>query len=528
MAVTVVPYNPWREQLAMSFLGPLIGNMIQRQQQRDDNRKMNALLGELAGEGDAGIYPGFEAPRTVAGGDPWQNTWNEMSGTLPQFDNAVRASQTDGAGGVGRLMQLMASKRFGGVDPKLALTLAQPYLAERQAARAAAAEAAAQAQRQAELSQFTGGLAGLDPRAYMRELNRAVMMGLVDPKVLDHMGTWEAKALHSPQSVDLGDARKIISFDPATGTAREVFSGNVGMTPYQGEQAALGWAGQSETERYHRANEGLRAQEIEETRTNNAERRKLDREKHEHEKGKGKYELKQDAAGNYVRVDINTGEVTDVVRPDGKPVQGPTKAESTAGEVTNRDIWKANLEGVDRKIEALEKEKETLNDPLNAMSDDPDRNRAREERLRNIDETLNRLRAQRDALTAPLTKKSATPPQATVPGRAAPVQTTAPASMDVAPQAAEQQTALNVLNGAVSGDIGGNGPQYNARPDARKSTQARAQNKPRTISSEDYNAMLRATLRNELPGVRNKAELDEYLRQRGVAIIPKIARTGGV
>ena len=40
--------------------------------------------------------------------------------------------------------------------------------------------------------------------------------------------------------------------------------------------------------------------------------------------------------------------------------------------------------------------------------------------------------------------------------------------------------------------------------------------------------MLRATLRNELPGVRNKAELDEYLRQRGVAIIPKIARTGGV
>ena len=58
MATIVQPYSPWREQLAMSFLGPLVHNMIARQQQRDDNRKMNALLGEFAGGGEAPLPPG--------------------------------------------------------------------------------------------------------------------------------------------------------------------------------------------------------------------------------------------------------------------------------------------------------------------------------------------------------------------------------------------------------------------------------------------------------------------------------------
>ena len=47
MATIIQPYNPWMEQLAASILVPMVSGALERQRQRDENRKQNALKGEV-------------------------------------------------------------------------------------------------------------------------------------------------------------------------------------------------------------------------------------------------------------------------------------------------------------------------------------------------------------------------------------------------------------------------------------------------------------------------------------------------
>lgn len=271
MATIVTQYNPWREQLAMSFLGPLVHNMIQRSQIADDNRKLNALMGELAA-GDAGMGDPAGLQNAAMGGDPWERSFfqnDARGGALGQFDAAMGMGQgalTPQAGALNpvadmqRLYQLMASKRFGMVDPKAAMALAQPYLAQRQAQAQAQAAAAAQAQRQAAMQAWGNQWAGMnDPTESMKQLILGSGQGFVDKAVV---GDWMNYLKHmNPhqqyKSENFGDKITGFAFDPITGQANPIFSGAVGMNPYQAGSLENERARIAETGRHNLATETL-------------------------------------------------------------------------------------------------------------------------------------------------------------------------------------------------------------------------------------------------------------------------------
>ncbi|MBQ7262445.1 MAG: hypothetical protein IJR14_01880 [Synergistaceae bacterium] len=284
MGVTVVPYSPWKEQLAASFLFPLLHGAIERQRQRDDNRKMNALLGELSGGGES-IGPTMDGGGggVPQGGDAWERSFwqNEGGDRLAAFDSAVRQPTSQG-GGVARLMQLMNSERFGMVDPKLAQSLAAPYIQEQMAMRQAAEQAAAAQQaamaRQAWGDQWMGTT---DPAASLRQLILGSGAGHVDKGVVKDYVDWMKHAAPHQEfkGMDLGDRKVGLSYDPITGQVDPVFSGNVGMTPYQAAQTELGWAGQAETGRWHDMQRDMDARELEERRQYHSGSLEVDRDR---------------------------------------------------------------------------------------------------------------------------------------------------------------------------------------------------------------------------------------------------------
>ena len=66
MATIIQPYNDWRERLAVDVIGGLVSNMIQRSQQANQNRKLNALRGVVQDELGAMNAP-QQAPQLTPG-----------------------------------------------------------------------------------------------------------------------------------------------------------------------------------------------------------------------------------------------------------------------------------------------------------------------------------------------------------------------------------------------------------------------------------------------------------------------------
>ena len=276
MATIVQPYNPWREQLAANFIGPLLGNMIQRSQEAEQNRKYNAFLSELQNAGNSVQEPLTgqwisTTPDPLAKQDftlgfgsesrPWANSFFD-SGNLPQMNmNMTAAPSPLGADQIRAISdQLLGSKRFSMLDPAKARELVNPYLQEAEKAR-----------REGKLADIAGSFTGAADNAARRNvLWDAAIQGLVDPSMV---GTFQKQIeadRPQPFSVDLGGSRLFGNRDPNTGAITPNAQFPVTMTPYQaGELAlgqdrnALGWAkyntnpkespGISETDRWKAA-----------------------------------------------------------------------------------------------------------------------------------------------------------------------------------------------------------------------------------------------------------------------------------
>ena len=97
MATIVQPYNPWREQLAVGTLVPIISGILERQRERDENRKINAAIAKsIADAGGAGaVMPplqsaGAGVPALMQGNNGWENAFHSnASNPLTQFDAAM-------------------------------------------------------------------------------------------------------------------------------------------------------------------------------------------------------------------------------------------------------------------------------------------------------------------------------------------------------------------------------------------------------------------------------------------------------
>ena len=87
MATIVTQYNPWREQLAVNFLGGLLNNMIQRNQQRADNRIQNRAIADWVNSNEpatTNYLATQQNPQTLT--DSWTNAFRQNGNELANFD----------------------------------------------------------------------------------------------------------------------------------------------------------------------------------------------------------------------------------------------------------------------------------------------------------------------------------------------------------------------------------------------------------------------------------------------------------
>ena len=122
MALTVLqaprpePYDHWREDLAASILVPMLTSAIEGQRQRDANRKINALGGEVQRQlaelqGMAGTQQAQQGASLLSGlpepegynSNGWQRAFHKQDSPLAQFDAGMTSllppiTQTQGQG----------------------------------------------------------------------------------------------------------------------------------------------------------------------------------------------------------------------------------------------------------------------------------------------------------------------------------------------------------------------------------------------------------------------------------------------
>lgn len=210
--------DPWWTNLAVNVLGGLWNDY----QQREQNKKLHALEGEIASAisglsggqdtdtngglmGNAGSNFGASlgsAGGNIAGGNGWENAFHQSDNPLAEYDaNMAGIAPTAQAQGQATPMQataqaapvatitrrqptaqeilnafagLMSSKRFSGVNPKAAQDLLTPYLTANENARAEQrrkelAEAYASAENDAAKLDvlYGGGIEGYVPQSIL-------------------------------------------------------------------------------------------------------------------------------------------------------------------------------------------------------------------------------------------------------------------------------------------------------------------------------------------------------------------------
>lgn len=128
MATIVQPYNPWREQLALTALGNVAGSIIgdiwKTHQQNEQNRKINAFRGQLNQDLNNNVAQGQGVslvPQNLPEGynsNPWANAFHKTDNPITQFDlgTAGAAQNTQRTPSIRDIMQgvarLAATPRF--------------------------------------------------------------------------------------------------------------------------------------------------------------------------------------------------------------------------------------------------------------------------------------------------------------------------------------------------------------------------------------------------------------------------------
>lgn len=139
MATIIQPYNDWRKNLAVSFLAPIVGNMIQRSQEANQNRKINALLSKSMEDLGAGGSQSLMSSPVMPEGyndNGWVQAFHKVGTPLTQFDMGTSAlapivapqqqnfNQQDFRRAI---MNNLATKRFSMVNPALVEQYLDPF-----------------------------------------------------------------------------------------------------------------------------------------------------------------------------------------------------------------------------------------------------------------------------------------------------------------------------------------------------------------------------------------------------------------
>ena len=240
MAVHFVQKQPsWQEQLATQVLVPMISGAIERQRQRDENRKNNALIAEIM-KGISGNQNQSPMPQTMQGGNGWENASHSLGNNpLAQFDagttdlmpfstQPAQATQQRTVTANDFLREMatqLGSKRFGMVDPKVALELATPHLQ------------AMEAQRKEELRK---GIADdyINAQDALGRRN-ALMNGAIQQLVSENLANMGQNQYIAdrpqPMMQDMGGNVQGIIYDPTTGTFTNAQVWPKSLTPQQVE-----------------------------------------------------------------------------------------------------------------------------------------------------------------------------------------------------------------------------------------------------------------------------------------------------
>ena len=229
MATIVSPYNPWREKLAASILGPIISGAITRGQQRADNAYNNKIAGQVmdaltsSGAGTSqvpgNLLGGLSVPQQSNNG--WENAFRQNNNELANFDMSMApivTAQTAARRPNMSDMQSAFIRTLQGTkaDPAAVRAIVDPYM-------------------QASIKDdYISQLSSADSwDNYMKTLTNATIAGAADKSVLTPMSgyTQHRQPNQTFSTIDAGDKQIVLAQNPANGSANPVFMTPVGVNP---------------------------------------------------------------------------------------------------------------------------------------------------------------------------------------------------------------------------------------------------------------------------------------------------------
>ena len=229
MATIVQPYNPWKEQLALTALGNVAGNILndlwQSHRQNEQNRKANAFRGQLqqnlAQQGNISLTP-QEAPQGY-NSNPWANALHQSFTPLTAFDIGTAQRQPSIQDIVKGADSLAASKRFSMLSPELVQGVKNSMIQQ------------AENQRLKDLQNNFADMFGnaKSPAERMNILVQSVLQGAAPYQALTAFSPFAAHMSPHRQAIetDTGNTKRIDAFDPLTGNITPGAAFKVGVSP---------------------------------------------------------------------------------------------------------------------------------------------------------------------------------------------------------------------------------------------------------------------------------------------------------
>lgn len=228
MATIVQPYNPWREQLALTALGniagDIIGDMWKTHRQNEQNKKINAFRGELqnlAQQQQGNIS--LAQPQAPQGynSNPWASALHQSYSPLTQFDiGTAGIGKTPSLQDIARNADtLAASKRFSMLSPETVQGVKNSMM-------------------QNAIASLFGNASDIEGR--MNALTMGAANGVVAPQVLTAFSPW-ARDVYSPYTFhesDLGQNKVVTALNAHTGQANTALSMPVTVSPNEAARNA--------------------------------------------------------------------------------------------------------------------------------------------------------------------------------------------------------------------------------------------------------------------------------------------------
>ncbi|MBR0168881.1 MAG: lytic transglycosylase domain-containing protein [Synergistaceae bacterium] len=230
MATIVQPYNPWREQLALTALGNVAGNILgdlwQTHKQNEQNRKANAFRGALSDNlkniaQQANITLAQpEAPQGY-NSNPWANAFHQKYAPLTQFDIGTSQRMPTLQDIAQNADNLAASKRFSMLSPEMVQSVKNDFINQAETKRLQDLQ-----------NSYIDSFRNADnPAEMLRQLAMGVGVGALSDKALSPFAQWVIHQTPQYHQVDAGDRIIGSVFHPYEGTDTPTAQYNVGVSP---------------------------------------------------------------------------------------------------------------------------------------------------------------------------------------------------------------------------------------------------------------------------------------------------------